>query len=122
MKIIFIIIGVLSLILGTLGIFIPLLPTTPFLLLSAALFVRSSPRLYSWLIKNPVLGKYIRNYRENRSVPMRVKVTSLVMLWASLLYCILAVVADRIYIQGLLLTIAILVSWHIISLGTTPRK
>ncbi|MFI3289284.1 MAG: YbaN family protein [Rikenellaceae bacterium] len=122
MKIFFIIVGVLSLILGVLGIFVPLLPTTPFLLLSAWLFIRSSPQLYEWLIRSPILGKYIRNYRENRSIPMRAKITSISLLWASMLYCIFWVVEGKLLIQVLLLTIAIAVSWHILSLGATPRK
>ena len=65
--------GIVSLALGIAGIFLPLLPTTPFLLLSAWLFVRSSPRLYAWLTNHPRLGPYIRNFRENRAIPLRVE-------------------------------------------------
>ena len=63
--------GCLSFVLGVVGIFVPLLPTTPFLLLSAALWVRSSPRLYDWLLAHPCLGRYVRNFRENRAIPLR---------------------------------------------------
>ncbi|MDR2840025.1 MAG: YbaN family protein, partial [Paludibacter sp.] len=58
MKLLFIILGLISLALGIIGIFLPLLPTTPFLLLSAALFARGSQRLYNWLINHRVLGSY----------------------------------------------------------------
>lgn len=63
MKTLFIILGSLSLALGIIGMFLPLLPTTPFLLLTAALYIKSSPRLYDWLISHRILGEYIRNFR-----------------------------------------------------------
>lgn len=84
--------GSLSLALGVAGIFVPLLPTTPFLLLSAALYMRSSPRLYDWLLRQPCLGAYIRDFRENRAIPLRAKVVSVVLVWLSIGYCILRVV------------------------------
>lgn len=58
--------GAFALALGVIGIFVPLLPTTPFLLLAAALWVRSSPRLYGWLLSHRRLGGYIRDFREKR--------------------------------------------------------
>ena len=64
MKILYTIVGTTSLILGIIGIFLPLLPTTPFLLLTAAMYFRSSPRWYHWLIQQKYLGSYIRNFRE----------------------------------------------------------
>ena len=66
--------GCIAFALGIVGIFVPLLPTTPFLLLAAALWVRSSPRLYAWLLAHPRLGVYIRNFREKRAIPLRAKV------------------------------------------------
>ena len=72
----------------------PLLPTTPFLLLAAALWVRSSPRLYVWLLSHRRLGPYIRNFRENRAIPLRAKILSVTLLWATLLYCIFFVVEE----------------------------
>ena len=64
LKILLIAIGSFFLILGFIGILIPGLPTTPFLLLSAACYFRSSDRLYSWLLNHKIFGKYIRNFRE----------------------------------------------------------
>lgn len=84
---IFVTVGTLSCILGIIGIFVPVLPTTPFLLLAAALYFRSSPRLYGLLLSHKTLGPYIRNFREHKSIPLRVKVISVSMVWASLLYC-----------------------------------
>ncbi len=115
MKLLFAILGVLSIALGVIGIFLPLLPTTPFLLLSAALFVRSSPRLYNWLMQNPVLGRYITNYRENKAIPLRAKYTSITLIWCSLLYCIFRVVAGILWAQLLLLALAIVLTIHLLS-------
>ena len=88
MKTICIILGTVSLALGILGIFLPLLPTTPFLLLTAALYFKGSPRLYQWLLNQKHLGPYIRNFRENKAIPLRAKVISLVLMWGTMLYCI----------------------------------
>ncbi len=122
MKIVFIIIGTLSLVLGFVGMALPLLPTTPFLLLSAALYMHSSPRLHKWLLNNRICGEYLRNYTENRTMPLRAKLTSVTILWASILYCLLVVAVDKLWLQILLIVIAIAVTAHILMLGTTPRK
>lgn len=71
MKTVCIILGTVSLALGIIGIFLPLLPTTPFLLLTAALYFRGSPRLYQWLLNHKCLGPYIRSFRENKAIPLQ---------------------------------------------------
>ena len=81
MKTICIILGTISLGLGILGIFLPLLPTTPFLLLTAALYFKGSPRLYQWLLNHKYFGTYIRNFRENKAIPLRAKIISLLLMW-----------------------------------------
>lgn len=116
MKTLFILLGALTLVLGLIGIFVPLLPTTPFLLLAAALWVRSSPRLYAWLIAHRRLGPYIRQFRENRAIPLRAKVFSV-----ALLFCIIAVVDRWWWAQLLLLAVAVGVTWHILSFATLRR-
>lgn len=73
--------GLFSLILGVIGIFIPGLPTTPFLLLTAALFLRSSDRLYKWLIQNRHLGKYVLNYQRRKGMTRQQKVYSISLMW-----------------------------------------
>ena len=70
--------------LGILGILLPVLPTTPFLLLAAACYVRSSRRLYDWLLAHKWAGTYIRNYCEGRGMPLRAKVFSIALLWITL--------------------------------------
>jgi len=78
--------GVASLGLGALGVVLPLLPTTPFLLLAAACFFRSSDRLYDWLMRHRWFGPYIRNYREHRAIALGAKVGTLTLLWATLAF------------------------------------
>ncbi|MFI3282971.1 MAG: YbaN family protein [Rikenellaceae bacterium] len=116
MKIIFIILGSISLVLGVVGIIVPLLPTTPFLLLSATLYLHSSPRLYTWLLSTKYLGDYIRDYREHRSIPRKSKYIALAMLWLSLGYCIFGVVCGILWAQIILAAIGCGVTWHILSL------
>lgn len=117
MKVLLIILGSICLSLGVVGIFLPLLPTTPFLLLSAALYFRSSPRLYEWLLAHKQLGPYIRNFREHRAIPMRVKVVSVSLVWITLLYCVVMVV-DTWWLRLLLLGLAVGISVHILSYKT----
>ncbi len=121
-KMLFIIIGVVSLVLGVAGIFLPILPTTPFLLLSATLFMHSSPKLYDRLIHHKYLGEYIRNYRENKTMPRKAKISALVMLWVTMSLSIFCVVAHNIYIQVLLFIIAVAVSWHIVSMKSDAKE
>lgn len=113
--------GVVSLALGVAGIFLPLLPTTPFLLLSAWLFVRSSPRLYDWLMSHPRLGEYIRNFREERAIPLRVKVISVSLIWLTIGFCIVSVVAEWWWAQAALALLATAISWHILSYDTLKK-
>jgi len=79
-----IVIGSISLGLGVLGIFLPLLPTTVFLLIAAACYARSSKRLYEWLLAHKWFGSYIRNWREHKALTRRTKITILTILWGTL--------------------------------------
>ena len=117
MKYILIILGSISLVLGVIGIFLPLLPTTPFLLLSAALYVRSSEKLYDWLISQKYLGTYIRNFREHKAIPLRAKIISVAMVWITLLYCAISI-SESIFLSIILLILATMISWHILSYKT----
>lgn len=121
MKYLFIVLGSLCVGLGILGIFLPLLPTTPFLLLAAALYVRSSSRLYHWLLYQPYLGPYIRNFRQYRAIPLRVKVISVTLMWVTILYSVCRVVESN-SIRLLLLLLAIAITWHILSYKTLRKE
>jgi uncharacterized membrane protein YbaN (DUF454 family) len=113
-------VGVLSIGLAAAGILLPLLPTTPFLLLAAACFVRSSDRLYQWLITHRWFGSYIKNYREHRAITRRAKVIILLLLWVTLGYAAIGV-ASALAVRVLLLLIGVGVTLHILKLRTqTP--
>lgn len=122
MRIVFVVLGWISLGAGMAGIFLPLVPTTPLLLLAAALWVRSSPRLYLRLVRHPQLGVYIRNYREHRAVPRRVKAWTLSLMWCSMLWCIFSPLAGILWAQAGLAAVGAAVTWHVLSLGSLPVK
>jgi hypothetical protein len=111
--------GTLSLGLGLLGVFIPLLPTTCFLLLAAWCYARSSQRLYERLLGARLIGPYLRRYRDSRVIPPRVKVAALVMMWITIGYAVFTY--PIIWVRLTLLLIAIGVTIHLHKLPA-PRK
>ena len=121
MKYILTALGLVALGLGILGIFLPVLPTTPFLLLAAALFLRSSRSLYDWLLNHPKLGPYISNFMVHKSIPLHVKVISVSMVWITLLYCAIAV-AEHWAFRLMFIAIATGVTIHILSYRTSGRS
>ena len=121
MKIVFVIIGTLAFVLGIIGIFLPLLPTTPLLLLAAALYFRSSPQLYDWLLNHPYFGSYIRNFRESRAIPLHAKIVSVSLLWLTMGYCIVAVI-DPLWLRIALGVLAAAITIHILSFKTLRKS
>ena len=117
MKYFLALLGLISLGLGILGIFLPVLPTTPLLLLAAALFLRRSKPLYEWLMNHPRLGPYITDFMVHKSIPLRVKVISVSMLWITLLYCAVCV-AEHWAFRLFLIVLAIAITIHILSYKT----
>ena len=93
-KVLLLIAGSLSLVLGIVGIVVPGLPTTPFLLLSAACYVRSSDRLYAWLIGHRVFGRYISTFRQQRGMSRRSKAVALVTMWGMIAVSVLLLIGD----------------------------
>lgn len=105
-------IGWLSLALGVIGIFLPVLPTTPFLLLAAACFVRSSRRVYLWLVGHPRLGPWIVQYLDGNGLPLKAKVYAIGLMWAGIgLSCYLV---PMFWARAFMLTSAVLVSLYIL--------
>jgi len=117
MRYILTILGLISLGLGVLGAFLPVLPTTPLLLLYAALFLRGNRRLYDWLMNHPKLGVYISNFMKHKAIPLRVKVVAVSMLWITLLYCAIWVAGHWAF-RLFFILIAIGVTIHILSYKT----
>jgi uncharacterized membrane protein YbaN (DUF454 family) len=119
-RILLIIAGTLFAGLGIVGIFMPVLPTTPFLLLAAACYARSSARFYGWLLNNKWFGNYIRGYLERKGVPLKVKALTITLLWitigASVAFAVQSFIARLI-----LVLIAIGVSIHILCIKTLKQ-
>jgi len=115
LRVILIILGTISVLLGLIGIVLPLLPTTPFLLLGAAIYAKSSDKFYNWLIENRLFGSYIKNYREGRGIPLKVKVSAISFLWITILITAIFYV-PVIVVKILLILIAAGVTFHIVKL------
>jgi uncharacterized protein len=114
-------IGSLSVVLGVIGIFLPILPTTPFLLLAAACYIRSSDRFYQWLITNKWLGSYIKNYREGHGIPKRTKIWVISLLWLTIGFSAIFVVPVLIG-KITLVAIAFGVTYHIVKIKTLKEN
>jgi uncharacterized membrane protein YbaN (DUF454 family) len=115
-RIVWIVAGTFFLVIGLIGIAIPLLPTTPFLLLAAACYLRGSRRMYDWLLGNRIFGRYLKDYYEKRGIPTRVKVGSTVFLWCTIGISIM-IIGD-LAIRIVLVIVAAGVTLHIASLKT----
>jgi uncharacterized membrane protein YbaN (DUF454 family) len=116
-RILLIIAGTFFLGLGIIGIFLPVLPTTPFLLLAAASYARSSQRLYYWLLNNKWFGKYIRNYLQGKGIPLKLKLLSIAVLWITIGFSV-AFVVEGVPVRVILILVAIGVSVHVLSVRT----
>ena len=106
-------VGWISVVLGVLGIFLPVLPTTPFLLLAAACFVRSSPRFYQWLVEHPKLGGYIIHYLNGEGIPKRAKFIAICMIWITMGFSAWLVI-PIFWVKMLMFSIGFAVSIYII--------
>jgi uncharacterized membrane protein YbaN (DUF454 family) len=120
MKKLLIVVGFLSVGVGFLGIFLPLLPTTPLLLLAAFCFANSSERFHRWLLGNRLFGAYIRDYVEKGGVSLRIKVSAISLIWISIGYCT-AFLLENWYLRTGLLAIAAAVSIYLLRLPTIRK-
>jgi len=109
--------GTVSVGVGIAGIFLPVLPTTPFLLLAAYCYMRSSNRLYRWLMNNRFFGSYVRNYVEGRGMPLHLKIITIALLWTTI-GLTTAFGVEHIAIRIVLIIIAVAVTIHIAMIKT----
>tara|TARA_Y100001970_G_C14246929_1_gene868983 strand:+ start:2676 stop:3008 length:333 start_codon:yes stop_codon:yes gene_type:complete len=85
--------------LGLIGIPVPGLPTTPFMILAAACFAKSSQRFYDWIINNRLFGEHVRNYREGNGIPKKSKPVILGTMWAFVLFAVLVAIPDDVVVS-----------------------
>lgn len=112
--------GLLAVGLGSVGIFVPLLPTVPFLLLAAACFARSSERFHNWLLEHPHLGPVLHGYLNGQGMSLRAKVSALILLWVSIPASVFFFI-DPLWVQILVIGIGLGVTIHLVRLPQTPN-
>ena len=120
-KKIYIFLGTLFVVLGVIGMFVPLMPSTVFLLLAAACYARGSQRFYDWLMNHPTLGSTIRHYRDGLGLPLRQKLMTMLLLWSTIGASGYFFV-EKGWVKILLVVIASCVSLHLLSLKTYHEK
>ena len=119
--------GTICIVLGAIGIVLPILPTTPFLLAAAACYYKSSSRMHRWLLNNKWFGDYIRNYKEGRGLPMKTKITALIVLWITIgfstVFLLNRLLPPQLVLpmQLIMVAVAIGVSIHILRLPTFKK-
>lgn len=116
-KAILIIIGSISLVLGSIGIILPVLPTTPFLLLSLACFVKSSDKLYRFILNNKYLSPYVADYMSGNGIPKKAKRRAILLIWLTIGFSVIFII-DKAILRIMLLTIASIVSIYILTRKT----
>ena len=119
-KIIYFSLGLICLVLGTIGIVLPILPTTPLLLAGAWFFARSSQRFHSWLLNHRILGQYIRDYIEKKAVKKTVRNRALLILWSGMLLSMFITQKQTVII--ILTIIGVIVTIHLLMLTVLPEN
>jgi uncharacterized membrane protein YbaN (DUF454 family) len=110
------ILGLIAFGFGFLGLFLPVLPTTPLWLLAAYSFMRGSKSLYNWAMSFKTFNEIVTNFNIYRAIPLRIKIISIVTLWATI--CISSILITLMWVRVALLIIATAVTWHILSYPT----
>ena len=113
----FFIAGTITLALGAIGIVLPVLPTTPFLLVSLTCYLRSSEKMTHWMLTNKYFGKYIKNYQEGKGIPLKTKLFAILLLWITIVYSAFFIVPIWI-VQIILFAVAATVTLHLVRLPT----
>jgi len=115
-----IIIGFFFVGIGVIGIFLPLLPTTPFFLLAAICFARSSERFHKWLLNHRLFGKYVKGYQGKEKIPAKIKIFTICLLWVTIVLSGF-ILFRELYIRVILFIIAIVVTIHILNIQPVEK-
>ena len=117
----FVIAGTIALGIGVVGIIVPVLPTTPFLLLAAICYMRGSQRLYNALLCNRFIGNYVRNYLEGRGMSLKMKIWTISLLWVAIV-CTATLATASLTIRIILAVVLIGVTIHILFIKTAKNN
>ena len=120
-RLLFVTLGTLFLGVGIVGIFVPILPTTPFLLLATSFYARGSDRFHRWLLNNKILGSYIRHYIDGKGMPLKVKLFTITLLWIAISATV-AFAIDDLVVRVVLVLVAIGVSVHIALISSDIKR
>ncbi|CAD7767322.1 MAG: hypothetical protein DNFNHJIP_00730 [Candidatus Argoarchaeum ethanivorans] len=107
--------------LAIVGIFLPVLPTVPFLLLASACYAKSSKRFHNWLLNNKWFGIYIKNYQEGKGIPLKMKILSISFLWATIIFSGVFII-HILLVRIILILIAIGVTIHILHIRILKQQ
>ena len=116
-RVIYLIIGTVALALGALGLFLPVLPTTPFVILAAACYLRSSKRMHAWIIQSRLFGETVENYQAGRGLKRDTKIRALILMWATISISAFFFV-DQLIFRGAMFLVAVGVTIYILGLQT----
>ncbi len=116
-KALYIILGTIALVIGFIGLFLPIIPTTPLVILAAACYYRSSDRLHNWILRSKWFGETIKNYQAGRGLTKNTKIRAIVLMWAMIMISVVFFV-ENFLIRLLMLGIAIAVSLYLLRLPT----
>ncbi len=120
LKILYLILGTISLALGLIGIVVPGLPTTPFLLLTAGLWLRGSTRFYNWLIRNKYLGPYITNWNKNKGLTKSAKIKAIIFQWIMITISIIWGI-EKDYVRGIVILAGLIGTYVLIFILPTMK-
>ncbi|UOQ48151.1 YbaN family protein [Gracilibacillus caseinilyticus] len=119
-RFLWIIAGTLSLTTGLIGIIVPILPTTPLIILAGFCFGKSSPALHKWLVTNKYFGHYLQDYQNGKGVPLRIKGFAVVIVWTSVLFTLMII--PLLFVKLFVLAIAVFVSIFIFTSPLLKEK
>jgi uncharacterized membrane protein YbaN (DUF454 family) len=115
--------GTFFLALAIIGIPLPVLPTTPFLLLSAGCYMRGSERMHKWLLNHKYFGGFIRNYQEGRGIPLKVKIWAISVMWIMILVSSYYFISDEyFFLKIILIIVAVGVTIHLVRIKTYKKE
>lgn len=120
-NVLLIVFGSLFVLLGVIGLLLPVVPTTPFLIVAGICYIKSSDNLYNRLIRTRYFGPQIKSYVEHRSLTKKTKIVSILLLWIPTLITVIFI-ANNIYVRMFSLSFVTIVTWHILSLNTIGEE